>query len=467
MPEAFPADKTWAEASIAYFRTLPKLTGSSRQKRRAALIAVFDVVRELLRREPTLADLRVDVLDYAFNTISSDKTLRARKVQVRLRRAFDFVCYCNQTYGTQVNEQAVQEMVDRSSRFVAIERERNEPQQLPSTEELPVGYDAAIIHMPLWRVMDEHYVNERLLGKSHHSIRLHHISIRKLGRYLGREAVVGDLNQKTISDYLRYQLEETTLARATVEKDRVQLLAVWRFCARKRWLPVFPEIQSIPVPERVPDSWSREEMEQIVKACSKFRDKIGEVNEGLWWETLVRVIYDTAERIGAVLSLRWEDIQQDGWITIRAESRKRKTRDRRYKLRPATLANLERLRESRLAGNKVVFVWPYSYGRIWLRFKDVLEVAKLPTGRRHKFHKIRRTTASEFEAAGGNATELLDHQNRRTTLRYLDPRVLKSVQPADIIPGIGEKISKAVSSGDDSEVIEAIKELLKQQRKAK
>jgi len=65
--------------------------------------------------------------------------------------------------------------------------------------------------------------------------------------------------------------------------------------------------------------------------------------------------------------------------------------------------------------------------------------------------------------AGGNATELLDHSDRKTTVQYyLDPKTMKRVQPADILPGIGEKITKAAETGDDSDLLSEIRRLIEQ-----
>jgi hypothetical protein len=48
--------------------------------------------------------------------------------------------------------------------------------------------------------------------------------------------------------------------------------------------------------------------------------------------------------------------------------------------------------------------------------------------------------ASHAEAAGMNATELLHHSTRKVTLAYLDPRIVKRPQAADVLfrPGKGE-----------------------------
>ena len=59
----------------------------------------------------------------------------------------------------------------------------------------------------------------------------------------------------------------------------------------------------------------------------------------------------------------------------------------------------------------------------------------LPSDRRHKFHAMRRTVASFYEAAGGNATELLGHSTRDVTrTHYLDPRVVgQGVNACDVL----------------------------------
>ncbi|GAA4455375.1 hypothetical protein GCM10023156_29270 [Novipirellula rosea] len=258
--------------------------------------------------------------------------------------------------------------------------------------------------------------------------------------------MVADLNPKTVPDWLQWLLDNTELAAATVEKDRTHICALWTFAAKKGWLAEFPDIRPIPCPERVPDAWTDDELLRLFRACQSARGRIGKVKANQYWPALLSVIYDTGERIGAVLEIRRDDIDAQGWLTVRGEHRKGKTRDKRFKLRPETI---ERVEAIRVFAQERVFEWPYSDGYLWTKFGKILEAAGLPNNRRSKLHKIRRTTASNFEAAGGNATALLDHQHRRTTKRYLDPRVVKETQPADILPGIGE-LAKAILDGNEN-----------------
>lgn len=425
------------------------------------------ILTELKERAPTVSDLVQDNVEYLVLKISTRKTKRFASARIRLKHLAWLLNHCSQKFpGVEIYCENF-ERIGLAARVGKDTHFETEPKPLPSEDDHPTGYDQAVMHMPLSHVLETYYVPQRLLGKSKNTERLYSISIRKFSRFLGRTAVVGDLNTKAVTQYLHFQLHQTALSRATIEKERVQILTIWRFCARKRWLTTFPEIPSIPVPERVPDAWTQDDMVALLGGCKILTGMVGNVAEPVYFEALIRAIFDCGERISAILSARWDDLDTQGWLLIRGEHRKRKTRDKRFKLRPETLEMLLEMRRLNRTWNEEIFHWPLDQSMLWARYKKILVAAGLPTGRRNLFHKLRRTVASEFEAAGGNATELLDHQYRKTTLRYLDPRVLKQVQPADIVPGIGKKIEQAINTGDDSELIESIRKLVAEERSRK
>jgi hypothetical protein len=63
--------------------------------------------------------------------------------------------------------------------------------------------------------------------------------------------------------------------------------------------------------------------------------------------------------------------------------------------------------------------------------------AGLPQNRRSKFHRIRKTTASFYQAAGGSAQSLLDHSSPAVTRRYLDPRIVAPKPAHELLPKVG------------------------------
>jgi hypothetical protein len=71
---------------------------------------------------------------------------------------------------------------------------------------------------------------------------------------------------------------------------------------------------------------------------------------------------------------------------------------------------------------------------LWPAYTEILKRAGLPHDRKSKFHRMRRTVASFFEAAGANATALLGHSARSVTEGYLDPRLVRTPQPSELLP---------------------------------
>lgn len=452
---------TWSEIFATRIESEVR-RGVTRQNATATTTELIEIAKMILGRQPLATDVNQELVEFIVQS-AARKQINNNHRWTAIRRRVEHIRYlagyvtkfpaCSQVDCSNLLE------IPKTVWPVKFKEVPVEAVPAPSVEDSP-GFDAAVLHMPLIKVFEDHYAPDRLLGKSRNTHRLYRISIRKFGRHLCRTPVIGDLNHRTVIGWLKFQLEHSTLQRATIEKDRHLLCALWRYCSRKRWAGAEPEIPKIEVPDRIPDTWSGDDMEAIIKACQKVEGCIGDAEASLWWESLVRVIADSAERIGAVLKVRWQDIDGDGWLTVRAEYRKRKSRDRRYKLRPETIAKLMELQKQG-GSTREIFNWPYRYDYLWNRYSKVLRAAGLSSSRRDKFHKIRRSTASAFEAAGGNATELLDHSDRKTTVQYyLDPKSLKHVQPADILPGIGEKITEAATSGDDSELLNEIRRLV-------
>ncbi len=435
-----------AEYEVLKLATVPKsFTGYVLKLRQEMLKNFIDTAQAILRREPLLVDLNTDVLQAVFSRWKREE-LRAKA----LKRRFDYISelskWCAKTHPVPSVDM---EEIRSHRRLPSADGDALlEYLDVPAEDDAKIGEDSHILAMPLTTLLEQHYTRERLVGKSPETTRLYRCSISTFAKHLGRQPVIRDLRQSTVIDFLRHEIAKGKRAASTIEKDRVQLLALWRYCAKKRWLLQYPEIQAVPCPERIPDAWTREDMEKIIEACQSLRGIIGRTPTALWWECLVRIIYDSAERIRAALGIHWTDISTDGWLTVRAETRKGKTRDRRYKLRPETIELLEQMRPYRKLNESTLFDMPFCYSSVWQRFKVILKKAGLPTGRRNMYHKIRRTVASEFEAAGGNATQLLDHESRKTTLGYLDPKIIKSQQPADIVLGIGQK--QATAKGSDS-----------------
>jgi len=272
----------------------------------------------------------------------------------------------------------------------------------------------------------EAYELQQLRSAADSSVRLYKIALRWFDRFLGHPATMDDLNDQTFAKFCRWR--RSSVAAATVNRDLVTLLSLWRWCHRNSLCPRWPNVPLEPLPERTPIAWTREEFSRLFAAAQKVPGTLGDVPANVWWPALLLTLFDTGERVGAVLQLTWNDVDlRQGWIRFRAETRKGRGSDSMARVAPDTRRWLRKLERAR----GTVFLWPLSRTHLWTHYGRLLMKAGLPDDRLHKFHCVRKTTASHLEAAGGNATDALRHSSRRITLVYLDPRICQPPQPVD------------------------------------
>lgn len=284
----------------------------------------------------------------------------------------------------------------------------------------------------------DYYLPLKLRGRAANTKRLYEFSIRNLSKFLGREATLADFDDDTISRLIGWMMERGR-SPYTANKERSQLLAIWRFAARKKFLDHWPDVEPEIQPERVPRAWTGDELDRLFAACIETPGRIGNVSAGLWWYGLHLCGWDTGERITAIRSIRWDWINMEtGRVAVPAEVRKGKRADRVYWLHAETLAVLRRIE---LPRREEVFPWPYHPTYIYRKYAKVQERAKLPIGREFRFHCLRKSVASHGKVAGLDPQELMGHIDGRTTKKYLDPAICGNRAASEVLfrPHVNEK----------------------------
>lgn len=282
--------------------------------------------------------------------------------------------------------------------------------------------------MTLRHAFETIYKPRNLRFASKETIRLWNISLRMFTRFLKRDANVDDLTDENLTAFCMWR--RSYVAAATVNRDLASLLALWRYLNRRGILKHWPDVQLEPEPARVPVAWTEEEFTRLIATAKKMRGMIGPVPAARWWPAILLLCFDSGERIGAVMAVKWGDMDLSGrWVIFRAETRKGRDQDSAVRIATDTVAAVSLLPKS----SETVFPWPFAKAYLWQRYGKLLERADLPSDRRRKFHCIRRTVASHAEAAGGNATALLRHASRKNTLAYLDPRIATPQQAIDLL----------------------------------
>lgn len=264
------------------------------------------------------------------------------------------------------------------------------------------------------------YVRKRLRMKSPNTIRLYRHSIAAFETTLGRKATTDDLNDDNVEMHMT-RIVDSGLSVASANKDLWQLGAIWRFGNRNRLVDTWPNVQLYPEPERIPMAWLPEEIDKLFQSVKEEDGSISGAPASLWWQSLLSVLLDTGERIGAVMQCTKDNLQ-GCYLLVPAESRKGKTRDKLFELSGETQHLLSAL--SLAHRYTLLFPWDRHGTYLYTRYKRILARAGLPTDSKSKFHRLRRSVASAVKSQGGDATAALDHASSATTKAYLDPRIV-------------------------------------------
>lgn len=282
------------------------------------------------------------------------------------------------------------------------------------------------------------YETKRLRNKSLGTSGQYWSAINRFEEFLKRDATTDDLFDERVQSFQQWLVDGREIAIDTAVSYCKKLLALWRFGARHRLVENWPEVELLRCPEREPIAWARPEMETKWRALCQADGQFGAVPCRAFWPALESVFWDSAERLGAVLMLRTEDVSLPAaWAICRAESRKGRLRDRGFPLHPQTVELLQRL-DAAAGKRRLVFEVPFGEQTLRDKYKQILRAAGLPFDRRHLFHCNRKTAASWFEFLGGDAMKLLDHSSREVTRRYLAPQVTRPQHAADLLWRPGE-----------------------------
>lgn len=289
------------------------------------------------------------------------------------------------------------------------------------------------------------YAPLRLRGKSDNTIRLYGCTLRSFDKFLKHAATLDDLDDLVVSRFLAHRA--SVRSAFTSEKERTQLLSLWRFACDRGMVPRRPCVPPTPLPERIPTAWTVDQIRSLIRATDKEAGMIDKVPASLFFRALVSVLWETAERIGAIMSVQVADYQ-NGVLLVRAEHRKGKKRDKLYSLSLSTQHLVEQMVRGR-APSKCIFSWDRPKTALWNAFGKVVRRAGLSDGRRSKFHMLRRSSATHYAAGGGDATALLDHSSPRIARQYyVDPRFIASgPRPCDILPRIDEEQREMPAGG--------------------
>ena len=286
----------------------------------------------------------------------------------------------------------------------------------------------------LWRLFVTSYKPRRLPGRSEKHAQKVRIQLRHFSKFLGREPMLTDLSDDVLAQFLDYMAQGR--APATANTARKAVVAIWRYAADLGLVATRPTVVALPEPELIPEGWFVSQMEVLLRTIAGLPGSIDGIPRADWWTGLITFLYVSGERIGATMKIRaeWYDPAQHT-VLVPAAIRKGRKKPKLYRLISpakealAKIAHVER---------GLLFPWPESVATLYRHYGAILSKAGLSSGRRSKFHRLRRTCASYIEKASpGASTAYLGHSSRALTERsYLDPRITGAVNMAELLPAL-------------------------------
>ena len=255
------------------------------------------------------------------------------------------------------------------------------------------------------------------------------LTLTRWASQLGREPSLEDLKPLPVQAFLTQR--RTQVSAGTAKKDRTHIVALWGYAAKRRLVDEFPTLPPLRAPGRIPRAYKVDEVSKLIRTALDHPGEICGLPAGIYFGSMIRLAWETAERIGAILQLQWRDVGlEERAVVYMAEHRKGSTRDIRRAFSPELAGWLAKIRRRE---NDLVFPWSRHPTSLWYELKKIAAVAGVTA---RGFHGLRKSAASYVTAAGGDATRLLDHSNPNITRdHYVDESIAKPKSTAlDFLP---------------------------------
>jgi integrase len=231
----------------------------------------------------------------------------------------------------------------------------------------------------------------------------------------------------TIDEYITRRLKPDpdsgrVLSKATINKELRYIRAALRHAQRRGYIAKVPDIQFLKAPQKLPTYVPPEHFALIYQSCgtAKWPNDVSNIDAEAWWRGLIVMAYMTGWRIGALISLRWQDVDLDAQTALSRAADNKGKRDQLIPLHPLVIEHLAPLEGS---FHPCVFPWSFSRRLIWKQFYRIQEAAGVrdSNGDYYGFHDLRRGFATMNAATMDLFTlqRLMQHQSLETTKLYV------------------------------------------------
>lgn len=269
--------------------------------------------------------------------------------------------------------------------------------------------------MQLTNLLQQYVLFRAVAGNSEYQL-LH--SIRAFGNHLGHDAVLADLTDVSVSQFL--QAAQVQFSQRSCANLRTNLLCLWRFASDHGLVAPPVRVRKVSRPEPCPIAWTLEELRRIVARTRNLRGVFPNgVSRPLYSEALTVFSYDSGLRRSDTWRVKREQIRPDGSIVLRQHKTHYPHNPR---IRQSTLELI-----NRLPGDPPLRC-PFKSTGDWYEFwrEEVIKPAGVRQG---ALQQIRRTGATWLALDHPEAVQrYLGHRSPTMAKHYVDESIARPQQ---------------------------------------
>jgi len=242
---------------------------------------------------------------------------------------------------------------------------------------------------------------------------------------------VESITKKTANAFVDW-LKSTDSTPRTQYGRRSAFRTLWTAAHEAGMAPAVEPFRKIVVPKKSPIAWTMNTVQQLVTNVKlDKRDWINGIEFGLWWSSLFSAAWDSALRLGDLMSVENDWIQRrDGCGFLRIIQSKTQ-REHYVQFNQSTM---QLINQSMVQCPKRRLIWPLRSNR--RKFYNHMQTILKRNGIQGSFKYFRRSAVTWAESQqAGQGTKLANHRDSRTTREsYIDPQLMPDTLV--VLPGL-------------------------------
>ena len=276
----------------------------------------------------------------------------------------------------------------------------------------------------------ERFYSPRFLRTRPESVELCNTALNHLRTWLGHDPTLTEITPVNLSRFVHWLAARPGRSVETAMKNYRHIKAVCAYAAQLELMPTLPRMRMVDGDTEEEDeddvpAFTLPEIEAMLTQAVALKSETAGHRDADLWVGIILVLYNTALRIAAALSLCWKDYDQaQKCFHVRKGTQKTK-KAQSLGITLQTAAYIDRLRRADTKPEEPIWPWgndKETQRRLCRALRRMMAAAQVTDVKGKVFHRFREATATELKIRDmegrlphGAATEQLGHSSERTT----------------------------------------------------